>query len=676
MKIEPKIHTHRFLKHAAKFFLEQDFLRELMQNSVRAHADKITLTVTKNKVTLRDNGVGIPATEEAWQKLLTIGDSGWEESIEKGQDPAGMGLFASLLRFPALIESGRYAVSTEPKQIISGEATPLIELYDTVPGFSITLEGDAAKRLSNWETHPRADEWEPFSGYLYNVDQKPVHLTITVLGKTVTEGLIRDQTWAAQQFDVNKPSQLTVSREAYEQSENRVTQGTIKETVPGLTEYHPGVTLILRDVSETFAKYGKVDYSFFGMIVHPEDQTVRRAENTLVAVVIHGENPWKLEAQLPTRTHLRDTSGWKRFKEEVLLPFIKKAGKHRLEADKQKGLRPIVAIPDCGDIPTEAGYSLKQMEYQALQLLHNQGVLPPAPKPRALSLESWPEAYRTLDVYVDPGELNWCNPSCERDEDPEHDPKNSATYAHTTETSWRIAQRLAAEGQLRFGIAQKEIIPTDQIDKHGEFKTLYGAHVDTLELAPNQGNYTIHIVESLGVSAVGKSWHLKKPAILAEPAVKETDNWQYEWERSEVTFIANRAYLNLISEDPEKAYTLFIQAADDTYSYECAEDHPEYNYDTFSREALFKTAKSFFIAPTLEEPLEEFFRKFLRDNIPMFAAYGATDKTFIRKLHYEKGKAEADITVETKDEVAKGSYKGGKWVFKTHERQKRPKKQN
>jgi hypothetical protein len=63
---------------------------ELLQNARRAGATQVRITNKNSLITVEDNGTGI----EDFQKLLDLGASGWNEQIESGEDPAGVGLFS------------------------------------------------------------------------------------------------------------------------------------------------------------------------------------------------------------------------------------------------------------------------------------------------------------------------------------------------------------------------------------------------------------------------------------------------------------------------------------------------------------------------------------------------------------------------------------------------------
>jgi len=81
----------RLLKKADRLFTGSldGRICEVLQNARRAHATRVEITNEDGRVTVRDNGHGI----QDFAKLLDLGGSGWDESIEFGEDPAGVGLF-------------------------------------------------------------------------------------------------------------------------------------------------------------------------------------------------------------------------------------------------------------------------------------------------------------------------------------------------------------------------------------------------------------------------------------------------------------------------------------------------------------------------------------------------------------------------------------------------------
>ncbi|NMC14832.1 MAG: ATP-binding protein, partial [Chloroflexi bacterium] len=82
---------------------------ELLQNARRAGATEVRITNKNNLVTVEDNGSGI----QDFQKLLDLGSSGWNEKIESGEDPAGVGLFSLAPRQVTIISENSKLVITK-----------------------------------------------------------------------------------------------------------------------------------------------------------------------------------------------------------------------------------------------------------------------------------------------------------------------------------------------------------------------------------------------------------------------------------------------------------------------------------------------------------------------------------------------------------------------------------
>ncbi|HUD92161.1 ATP-binding protein, partial [Sphingobium sp.] len=72
----------------------QAVLTEIIQNARRAGAKRIDITQVETDggpmLRIRDDGCGIADPV----KFLALGDSGWDETIARSEDPAGMGVFS------------------------------------------------------------------------------------------------------------------------------------------------------------------------------------------------------------------------------------------------------------------------------------------------------------------------------------------------------------------------------------------------------------------------------------------------------------------------------------------------------------------------------------------------------------------------------------------------------
>jgi hypothetical protein len=79
---------------------------EILQNARRAGATEVRIINKDGFVTIEDNGSGI----EDFQKLLDLGGSGWDEKLEAGEDPAGVGLFSLAPREVTITSKDRQIV--------------------------------------------------------------------------------------------------------------------------------------------------------------------------------------------------------------------------------------------------------------------------------------------------------------------------------------------------------------------------------------------------------------------------------------------------------------------------------------------------------------------------------------------------------------------------------------
>ena len=81
----------RLLTKANRLFTRVAIRRiiEILQNARRAGATEVEITNEAGIVMVRDNGLGIGD----FSRLLDLGGSGWEDTFEQSEDPAGVGLF-------------------------------------------------------------------------------------------------------------------------------------------------------------------------------------------------------------------------------------------------------------------------------------------------------------------------------------------------------------------------------------------------------------------------------------------------------------------------------------------------------------------------------------------------------------------------------------------------------
>jgi len=95
----------RLLQKAGRLFTGtiEGRIIEVLQNARRAEATEVQITSADGLVTVRDNGRGI----EEFQKLLDLGNSGWDDAIELSEDPAGVGLFSLAPRALTIRSQGK-----------------------------------------------------------------------------------------------------------------------------------------------------------------------------------------------------------------------------------------------------------------------------------------------------------------------------------------------------------------------------------------------------------------------------------------------------------------------------------------------------------------------------------------------------------------------------------------
>ena len=109
---------------------------ELLQNARRAGARRVTVTVTRDAVTVADDGRGLPAEDAG--TLLAFGGSGNDGVTELDESPAGMGFF-SLARRGARVRSRDWAVTFTPANFV-GEAEAMVtEGFEAIEGMVVTF---------------------------------------------------------------------------------------------------------------------------------------------------------------------------------------------------------------------------------------------------------------------------------------------------------------------------------------------------------------------------------------------------------------------------------------------------------------------------------------------------------------------------------------------------------
>lgn len=132
-----KVHP-RLLTKADRLFTGsmEGRIIEIMQNARRAGATEVRITNQDGLVTIHDNGCGI----DDFQKLLDLGNSGWDEKLEQGEDPAGVGLF-SLAPREVTITSGNHTVTITPDGW-TGELVGVTDSHEFIRGTRLRFTDD------------------------------------------------------------------------------------------------------------------------------------------------------------------------------------------------------------------------------------------------------------------------------------------------------------------------------------------------------------------------------------------------------------------------------------------------------------------------------------------------------------------------------------------------------
>ena len=109
---------------------------ELLQNARRAGATKVTITNEDGWVTVKDNGEGI----DDFAKLLDLGGSGWDETCEESEDPAGVGIFCLAPREVTIRSKGKMVTISkdgwthEPVEVLNDPDPCAERHHPAVPG--------------------------------------------------------------------------------------------------------------------------------------------------------------------------------------------------------------------------------------------------------------------------------------------------------------------------------------------------------------------------------------------------------------------------------------------------------------------------------------------------------------------------------------------------------------
>jgi len=153
--------SERLLSKASRLFtgtLEGRII-EILQNSRRAGATAVNVVNKDGFVTVSDNGSGI----DDFSKLLSLGDSDWDDAMEKAEDPAGVGVFCLAPREVTIYSDNRKVCITE--KAWTGEPVPILENNDSTRGTMLMFQDEP------WE-FSKVEKYAVFTGLVVTVDGK------------------------------------------------------------------------------------------------------------------------------------------------------------------------------------------------------------------------------------------------------------------------------------------------------------------------------------------------------------------------------------------------------------------------------------------------------------------------------------------------------------------------
>jgi hypothetical protein len=156
------------------------YLGELLQNSRRAGATKVDITLAPSgedtRITIIDNGGGIKDPQD----LVHLGNSNWSEETEIGENPAGMGFFSLChLKEGVCVSSNDWEVTIDSEVFSGKKEAEVIHLPKTNNG---KIDGNAGTKLSFVVNKQLHEIEECFKDLLQFY---PV--TATINGKPVTQ---------------------------------------------------------------------------------------------------------------------------------------------------------------------------------------------------------------------------------------------------------------------------------------------------------------------------------------------------------------------------------------------------------------------------------------------------------------------------------------------------------
>ena len=267
---------------------------EVLQNARRAGASEVRISNKDGLVTVADNGSGI----EDFHKLLDLGGSGWDEKLEAGEDPAGVGLF-SLAPREVTITSGSKQVVIGPDGW-TGKPVEIEAARESVNGTVLKFRDEKPWGLDLLEKHA------VFSSIRVIVDGKICH-SMPFCGKdavTITD------------------------------------IGCRIEVVKEVSKYH--------QMWKSGWGNGKVLLNFHGQVVQVDCWPGNNNTNLMILVDLDQQTDIRL--MLPARTRLVENIAYerlKRFIEKQYYEYFKQQGSHKLYFSQWQRARQLgIVLPE------------------------------------------------------------------------------------------------------------------------------------------------------------------------------------------------------------------------------------------------------------------------------------------------------------------------------------------
>ena len=146
-KIQIKVNQTGLLKNLRKFFTEEAWPFELVQNAYRSGATRIKISSWREEgpdktysIQIQDNGHGMNL--EQFHTLFEVMASHWEEEAVDRQDPAGAGFFAAACRYEVEVQSRGLSVTVRPDDIVSERSLDVVRKDDEGgQGVCVTVRG-------------------------------------------------------------------------------------------------------------------------------------------------------------------------------------------------------------------------------------------------------------------------------------------------------------------------------------------------------------------------------------------------------------------------------------------------------------------------------------------------------------------------------------------------------